>query len=108
MTNEYLPTPGRHCKHQTEPRNGWCLQCVHRYLASWHAMRSPDEPPAECAQRDAREVVPAASLPPELQEAAKEFAGLFGQKQATREVNCLWCDGTGKVTVSALNRSGDA
>lgn len=64
------------------------------------------EPRAECAQRDAREVVPAAQLPPELQEAAKEFAGLFGQKQATREVNCLWCDGTGKVTVSAQNRGG--
>lgn len=47
MTNEYLPTPGQHCKHQTEPRNGWCLQCVHNYLRSWHAMRSPVEPPPE-------------------------------------------------------------
>lgn len=33
-SNEYLPTPGEHCKHQSEPRNGWCLQCVHRYLAA--------------------------------------------------------------------------
>src|ERR1041385_5310175 len=34
LTNEYLPTPGEHCKHQVSPRNGWCLQCVAKYLAA--------------------------------------------------------------------------